>query len=141
MQPTRTPTLDKFLDETNNILAVKNGQQLQSYLIIEPPFNDLYNSMISEIRNQYPKGKEEALESKCQRALPQAQEDEDGSSWSTFVKFIANYFAFIRDVDVKNLLDTYNLLSELQQYVQEDISKHWAWFLLVIVNTYIRGVL
>lgn len=119
MQSNSTPVLDKFLEETNNILLDKNGEKLQSYLIIEPPFNDLYNTMIAQIRQAFPKGSEDALEEKCSRKLTAAQEDSDGSSWAAFVKFIANYFVFIRDVDAGNLLDTYNLLSELQQYVRE----------------------
>ena len=119
MQSSSTPVLDKFLEETNNILIDKNGEKLQSYLVIEPPFNDLYNTMITQIRQVFPKGSEDALEEKCNRKLTAAQEDSDGSSWAAFVKFIANYFVFIRDVDAGNLLDTYNLLSELQQYVRE----------------------
>lgn len=119
MQSSSTLVLDKFLEETNNILLDKNGEKLQSYLVIEPPFNDPYNTMIAQIRQAFPKGSEDALEEKCNRKLTAAQEDSDGSSWAAFVKFIANYFVFIRDVDAGNLLDTYNLLSELQQYVRE----------------------
>jgi len=118
MQSSSTPVLDKFLEEINDILLDKNGEKLQSYLVIEPPFNDLYNTMIAQIRQAFPKGSEDALEEKCSRKLTAAQEDSDGSSWAAFVKFIANYFVFIRDVDAGNLLDTYNLLSELQQYVR-----------------------
>jgi hypothetical protein len=118
MQSAQTPVLNKFLEEINRILEKRNGAELRSFLIIEPPFNDLYNTMIAEIRKVYQKGKEKALEERCQKTLTEAGEDAEGANWTVFVKFTANYFAFIRDVDPSNLLDTYNLLSELQQYVR-----------------------
>ena len=107
--------LDQFLSETSRILKDRDGARLQDYLVIEPPYPKIYNSMIAELRVAFPRGTEDDLEAKCSQALPEAREGEDGSSWTAFVKFIVQYFAFIRDVNVDNLLDTYNLLSELVQ--------------------------
>lgn len=110
-----TPTLNQFLGEIARIIREHNGQQLQDYLVIEPPYRDLYNAMILEIRQSFPAGSEDGLEEKCSRALPEAREGLDGASWTSFVKFITQYFVFLRDVSIQNLLDTYNLLSELVQ--------------------------
>lgn len=115
-----TPTVDQFLAEIAAILQAKDGAKLQDYLVFEPTggvYPPLYTQMINEIRGAFPKGTEDALEEKCNRALPGLQELDDGSSWSAFVRFIAQYFAFLRDLDVENLstkqLDAYNLLAEL----------------------------
>jgi len=113
--PTITPTLDQFLAELRRIIREQNGAQLQDYLVIEPPLPTLYIAMIAEIRQRYPKGKEDDLEEKCSAALPEAREGVDGSPWTAFIKFVTQYFAFIRDVNVENLLETYNQLSELVQ--------------------------
>lgn len=114
-----TATIDRFLGEISRIIREKNAQQLREYLVIEPPYADTYNTLISELRRVYQKGREDALEAKCSAALPEARDGIDGSSsWTAFVKFVVQYFSFLRDVDVGNLLETYNLLSELLQYVE-----------------------
>lgn len=111
-----TGALDKFLSEVRQILREKNGTKLQDYLLIEPPYPDLYNVMIAGIQQKYPKGQEDALEEKCSAGLPEARDGINGGpSWSAFIKFITNYFIFLRDVNVDNLLETYNLLRDLVQ--------------------------
>lgn len=109
-------TLNRFLGEISAILREQNGQRLQQYLVIEPPFAEIYNTLITEVRRTFPKDQEEALESRCNDLLPEARDGVDGSSsWTAFTKFMVAYFGFLRDVDVSNLLDTYNLLSDLLQ--------------------------
>lgn len=110
-----TPTLDQFVSEISSILHEKNGLQLQNYLVIEPPYQDLYNTMITEIRHVFPKGSEAALEVKCSAALIEARDKDDGLPWTSFSKLMVQYFGFLRDVNIDNLLETYNLLSELLQ--------------------------
>jgi len=112
---TTAPTLDQFLGEISRILREKNAVQLQDYLVIEPPYRDLYNAMITEIRHVFPKGSEGTLEVKCSAALPEARNGEDGAPWTAFSTFMVQYLGFLRDVNIANLLDTYNLLSELVQ--------------------------
>lgn len=115
-----TATIDRFLGEISRIIREKNASQLREYLVIEPPYADIYNTLISELRRAHPKGQEDALDAKCSNALPGARDGVDGSSsWTAFVKFVVQYFCFLRDVDVSNLLETYNLLSELLQYVHK----------------------
>lgn len=110
-----TQTLDRFLSEISRLLRQKDGIQLQQYLIIEPPFSQQYQQIIQELRNAFPKSNEEALEQKCSNALPEAREGEDDAPWTAFLKFVVQYFAFIRDVDTNSLLDTFTILSELVQ--------------------------
>jgi tetratricopeptide (TPR) repeat protein len=111
-----TPTMDRFLSETSRVLSERNGAALQDILIIQPPFANTYNEMIAEVRRAYPVGFEEQLEVKCSDHLPEARDGgEDGATWGAFISFVAQYFAFIRDVNIDDLLETYNQLSELVQ--------------------------
>jgi hypothetical protein len=110
-----TPTTDQFLGEISKLLRGKSASQLQQYLIIEPPFTQIYQQIVQEIRSVFPKARENALEKKCSDALPEARLGEDDSPWTAFVKFMVQYFAFLRDVNVEQLLDTFNILCELVQ--------------------------
>jgi tetratricopeptide (TPR) repeat protein len=111
-----TPTLNQFLSEVARVFRNRNGEEMQKILLIEPPFTDTYNSMIAEIREVFPAGYEEDLEWTCSENLPEARDgDEDGATWGAFIKFMAQYFAFIRDINVEDLLETNNQLSELLQ--------------------------
>ncbi|KZF25181.1 hypothetical protein L228DRAFT_243975 [Xylona heveae TC161] len=108
-----TPTVEKFLLEVSRVLRERNGPQLQDILVIEPPLPPLYNLMVNELRNAFPSGQDDALEDKCTRALPEYVEMEDGSSWTAFIKFMRQYFCFLRDVNVENLVETFQLLRNL----------------------------
>ncbi|KAF2083250.1 hypothetical protein K490DRAFT_52150 [Saccharata proteae CBS 121410] len=115
-----TPTLDMFLQEVRGIMREKNGDKLQAYLVIEPSqgtYPPLYNTMIAELRRSFPDGTEDALEDKCREEMPELLELEDRSSFESFYRFLAQYFVFLRDIDVQNLnekqLEAYNLLAEL----------------------------
>ncbi|KAI9833732.1 MAG: hypothetical protein M1819_003465 [Sarea resinae] len=108
-----TPTVDKFLTEIARILREKNGVQLQDFLVIEPPFPQLYAVMVSEFHQAFPKGREDALQQKCRHALPDLEDRDDGSSWTAFVKFMGQYFSFIRDVNTEDLVETFELLRSL----------------------------
>ena len=107
-----TPTIDQFLGEIASIVREKNSIKLQDYLVIEPPYTNLYGEMVIELRRAFPKGREDALESKCSKVLPT---DDDDAQWSAFVKFMVQYFTFLRSVNIDNLLETYNALSEVVQ--------------------------
>lgn len=110
-----TQTCDRFLAEVSRLLREKNAAQLQEYLIIEPPYPEQYVIIQREVRNAFPKGKEDALLNKCTTALPEARNGEDDATWTAFINFMVQYFAFLRDVNVENLLDTYDHLAELVQ--------------------------
>lgn len=107
-----TPTLDRFLSGLVDLIKNRDGARLQDFLQIEPPLSDVYMQMVVELRQQYPNGspKEADLLRRCEGLVPRVK---GGSSWTAFPTFMKLYFTFLRDVNVDNLLDTYNLLKGL----------------------------
>ncbi|GMF76694.1 unnamed protein product [Aspergillus oryzae] len=105
------PVLDKFLSGISEIIGNRDGSKLQDFLQIEPPLSDIYRQMVEELRQQYPNGPKEAdLLRRCEGLVPRTR---NGSSWTAFPTFMKLYFTFLRDVNVDNLLETYNLLKGL----------------------------
>ena len=111
------PIIDKFLGEIAWIIKEQNGAQLQNFLIIEPPLPPLYNQIVNELRQAYPTNSHAALENKCTAFIPEIDESEDGGSRSSFITFMVKYFAFLRDVNVDNLVETHDMLKALLKYV------------------------
>lgn len=111
-----TPNLEACLLEISQLLKSGEGDQMAASLLIEPPFPDFYNTMISELRASYPAGEDAdgidadvgRLGRKCLSGL-----SETSSSWPHFVTFVKQYFMYIRDVDVSDLLATYFKLTDL----------------------------
>ena len=113
-----TPTVDKFLSEIARILLENNGSQLQDFLIIEPPLPPLYNQIVGELRQAYPNSSShEALETNCKSFIQEYPEGGEGGSRSAFILFLTKYFAFIRDVNVENLVETHDMLKALLKLV------------------------
>ncbi|KAL5363107.1 hypothetical protein BJX96DRAFT_112928 [Aspergillus floccosus] len=111
MTPQGTPTLDRFLSSIADLVKNRDGAQLQDFLQIEPPLSDVYCQMVDELRRRYPNVADEAdLLRRCEGLVPRAK---GSSSWTAFPTFMKLYFTFLRDVNVDNLLDTYNLLKGL----------------------------
>lgn len=115
-----TPMLDRFLEQVSQLIAAKDATELAAYLIIEPPYADSYNVVIRELRQRHPKGdsSNSALEAKCDETLRAIRQGGDGalgysSGWTAFARFIVVYLCFLRDVNVQDLLATYNLMSDL----------------------------
>lgn len=121
-----TPLLGQYLVAINGFIQARNESSLAEWIALEPPFNNHYQGMIQELHQTYPKGTgDTALEQKCSHALRAAGEgDNDGGSWSGFIKFMVQYLAYLRDVsaDASKYLDTYELLSELQQRANSALS-------------------
>ncbi|KAL9599430.1 MAG: hypothetical protein Q9219_003867 [cf. Caloplaca sp. 3 TL-2023] len=108
-----TPTIDKFLDEIARFMRERNNYQIQNYLHYEPPWPPLYNQMISELRRTYPIFQQTSLKQKCTEVLPAEEEGDGGGPFTSFVAFVVQYFTFIRDVDVSQLLETHDKLKAL----------------------------
>ncbi|KAK1816002.1 hypothetical protein LTR12_009599 [Friedmanniomyces endolithicus] len=119
-----TPLLGQFLVQVNGFVQARNETGLADWIALEPPFNEQYGAMIREIQSAYPRGSEDAMEKRCSSALKAAVEGDDGSPWTAFIKFMAQYLGYLRDVsaDVNRYLDTYALLSELQQRANSALS-------------------
>ncbi len=113
------PTLDQFLAEIAEIIKEKKGIQLQEYLIYEPPLPPLYNKIVSEIKQFYPPNSQKALENKCISFIPEYDEGDDSGSRTAFVMFMVKYFAFLRDVNTDNLIETHDLLKALLKCVAQ----------------------
>lgn len=108
------PTLDKFLAEIAQIVKDGDGSKLQDFLVIEPPFSPLYGQLIAELRQAYPTASShDALEKKCTSFVPEYDDSENGGSRASFLTFLVKYFAFIRDVNVENLVETHDILKAL----------------------------
>lgn len=115
-----TPTLSRFLSETAGVLRSRDADKLCQYLVIEPPYPQIYEQLRAEIRSTYNAQDRTALqrlETVCSDQLSAVLTDPEGNAptWTAFTKFMAQYFIFLRDVDVSNLLATYELLSEVLQ--------------------------
>ncbi|KAK4979002.1 hypothetical protein LTR42_001502 [Elasticomyces elasticus] len=112
-----TKHLGQFLVQVNGFVQARNEVHLTQWLALEPPFNAQYLEMVEELQTAFPRGSEEALEQKCSQILKAAVVGDQGSPWTAFVKFMAHYLAYMRDVssDVDKYLETYASLSELQQ--------------------------
>ncbi|PKY01010.1 hypothetical protein P168DRAFT_329772 [Aspergillus campestris IBT 28561] len=108
-----TPVLDRFLSGIADIVRSRDGAKLQDFLQIEPPLSEIYQQMLVELRQQYPSGsrKEADLLRRCEGLVPRSKDT--SSSWIAFPTFMKLYFTFLRDVNVDNLLETYNLLKSL----------------------------
>ncbi|KAJ5884655.1 hypothetical protein N7495_009165 [Penicillium taxi] len=109
---TQTPVLDEFIAGVAAIIRSRDGTKLQDFLQIEPPLSEIYNRMILELRQQYPPGpqSDNDLLKRCEALIPHPK---NASPWLSFQTFMKLYFTFLRDVNVENLLETYNLLKVL----------------------------
>lgn len=105
-----TPTLDRFFASIADLVKARDGRQLQDYLQLEPPLPDIYRQMVEELRQHYPTGpKETELMRRCETLVPKTK----GAPWTAFPTFMKLYFTFLRDVNLDNLLETYDLLKGL----------------------------
>ena len=119
-----SPTIDKFLEEVRELLLEKNGTGLQNVMLLEPPLPPLYHRLVGELRQSFPQSNEDALLAKCESFLPDYDADGDdtdgdGGSSPAFSTFAVKYFAFLRDVDVDDLVETHEMLKNLLKFVNE----------------------
>ncbi|PSK46208.1 hypothetical protein B9Z65_5176 [Elsinoe australis] len=131
-----TPTVTQFLAEISNILSSRDAQKLCSYLVIEPPYAPIYETLRSEVRSSFNSQdgtSAQRLESTCLDKLNSVLTEPEGyaPTWTAFNKFMAQYFIFLRDVDVSNLLTTYELLSELLQKANSALTHSTSGVLLL----------
>jgi hypothetical protein len=112
----------QFCNEVNNALRARDAAKLEDILLIEPEFPPIYHDLIQSLQTSYPKSdprSEQKLENIIRQSVSETgeSEDEEGRpvpSWSQMVLFLTTWMSFIRDVNVDNLLETYERLSDLQ---------------------------
>jgi hypothetical protein len=105
-------TMNKFLDQVVEAVRTKNGQGLCDILQIEPPFANPYDLLIQDLRRRYPDGDDKRLEEVCENSMKDFLNEID-STWGAFPMFLRDYFKFIRDVDISNLVVTHSRLMQL----------------------------
>jgi nuclear mRNA export protein PCID2/THP1 len=115
-----TPTLDQFLLEVAQTLQARDGVKLQNILILEPPLPPIYQTLVGELQQTFASNKRNELQKRCERTLHQ-DEDGSGGSWPQFILFLIGHFAFIRDVNPAQLLETHGKLKALLRYVSENV--------------------
>ncbi|KAI1909898.1 hypothetical protein LOZ53_004435 [Ophidiomyces ophidiicola] len=109
--PTPTPVFDNFVVAVRGLVQARDGAKLQDFLQLEPPLSPVYHQMVAELRAAHPAhASDESLRVKCESLAPAS---DSGSSWTAFAPFMRLYFTFLRDVDLDNLLETYELLRAL----------------------------
>jgi hypothetical protein len=113
-------SLDGVLQKISNALAAADGTKLSEILQIAPPFHRKYDYLVDDVMDAYPLevdkdwDQNDFLEDHI-KAMVQETGRDDAGGWTTMVKFLAGWLAFLRDVDMENLLDFYEALSELFQ--------------------------
>jgi hypothetical protein len=107
----------------NNAIQARDAIQLASIVLLEPPFPPDHEELIHSLRNNYPQhatNSESRLEQLVRKSVPETAEyqDEQGKpvqSWNAMVTFLVGWMTFLRDLDMDNLLHTYQQLKDLQE--------------------------
>jgi nuclear mRNA export protein PCID2/THP1 len=133
--PTRT--VDQFLIEVRGLVRNQDAEAIAKYLVIEPPFAPPYELLIKELRQFFPKGEDEMLENKCEGQLNSNRDEQ----WPAFSRFIAQYFAFMRDLDASDLLATFLGLNSLIQSCNTAFGHPTHGGLLIAIILYYSRVL
>ncbi|KAJ9299858.1 hypothetical protein DTO271G3_2742 [Paecilomyces variotii] len=104
--------LNNFLRSIAELTNERDGAKLQDFLQLEPPLPEIYQKMAMELRQYYPantQGDAELLK-RCEALVPRTR---SGPPWTAFPVFMKLYFTFLRDANVENLLETYDMLKGL----------------------------
>jgi hypothetical protein len=107
----------------NSAIQARNAEQLGSIVLLEPPFPSDHEELIVSLRNNYPESNESSenrLDELIRKVVTETADyqDADGSivqSWSAMVTFLVRWMTFLRDLDIDNLLHTYQRLAGLQE--------------------------
>jgi hypothetical protein len=109
----------------NSVLQSEDAQQLADYVVVEPEFHPDVTAFIEFLRYSYP-GEDETSDQRIEDIVKQVvteteeSEDADGrpiQSWGSFSTFLVKWMAFLRDVNMENLLEIYQQLKDLLEYV------------------------
>jgi nuclear mRNA export protein PCID2/THP1 len=107
---TQPPLFSQFANLLNNAIHNQDGQGLLKLLPIEPPFDSDYGRLLNEIFSVFKSL--DSLKASIRSAIAVIAKD-DKDAWHAFSDFLATYFEFIRNLNVENLLETYERLSNL----------------------------
>jgi hypothetical protein len=107
----------------NHAIQASNADQLQAIVLLEPPFPPDHQELITSLRRRYPEsdtGAEKRLEQLVRRVVTEVAESEDEEgrpvqAWGAMVTFLVGWMTTLRDMDLDNLVQLFQLLSDLQQ--------------------------
>jgi hypothetical protein len=110
----------------NNAIKACNAAELASIVLLEPPFPPIYQQLVQSLQSNFPqhaKDSERRLDQLVRGVVTEtaAYEDEQGKpvqGWNAMVTFLVGWLTFLRDMDLANLLHTYQGLKDLQEYVE-----------------------
>jgi hypothetical protein len=106
----KSALLSQFIGLLNMAIAGQNGELLKSVLPIEPPFKSDFVKLIDDVFTRY--SDLDSLKEDLKLGIPVAAQD-DKDAWQAFPDFLVDWLGFIRTVNVENLLETYDMLSNL----------------------------
>jgi|SRR5690242_13607224 len=107
----------------NNAIKARNAVELASIVLLEPPFPPIYQELVQSLQNSYPQNannSEKRLDQLVRRVVTETAEYEDEQGkpvqgWNAMVSFLVGWMTFLRDMDLSNLLHTYQGLKDLQE--------------------------
>lgn len=107
----------------NDAIKSQNAAQLASIVLLEPPFPPVYEELVQSLQNSYPQNasnSESRLDQLVRRVVTETAEYEDEQGkpvqgWNAMVTFLVGWMTFLRDMDLANLLHTYQGLKDLQE--------------------------
>lgn len=110
--------IDPFIQTLDGFIKSRDGEGLASCFVLEPNsqglFDAPYPALIQEVRRST---SQDQLESYCASKLTSVNADAGEAQWYDFVRFTATYLRYLTQVNPSNLLQTFNLLSDLVQSV------------------------
>ncbi|KAF2996428.1 hypothetical protein E8E13_003128 [Curvularia kusanoi] len=107
----------------NNAIKSRNAAELASIVLLEPPFPPIYQELVQSLQSNYPQhatNSESRLDQLVRRVVTETAEYEDEQGkpvqgWNAMVTFLVGWMTFLRDMDLANLLHTYQGLKDLQE--------------------------
>ncbi|KAJ6444535.1 PCI domain-containing protein [Purpureocillium lavendulum] len=109
--------VNQFLSQIRQHVREQRGEQLASWLQVEPSAAQQYHAMADELRRSFRDG--DALDAVVESCLPLDDGDDDdlpegqAAPWPSFQAFIKEYLTLWRDIDHDDLLGAHELLSSL----------------------------
>jgi hypothetical protein len=109
-------------------IAIQHGNdvQLQAIVLLEPgPGNEFppdHQELIGSLQKNYPASDESSegrLSELVKKVVTETAESEDQEgrpvqSWGSMVTFLVGWMSFLRDVDLQNIVQIFELMTELQ---------------------------
>jgi hypothetical protein len=109
-------------------IAIETGDanQLQSIVLLEPGPGNVFppdhQELIGSLQKNYPakdESSEERLSNLVRKVVTETAESEDEEgrpvqSWSSMVTFLVGWMSFLRDVDLEDVVQIFELMTELQ---------------------------